>query len=223
MRDRLPFPVIAAGYPRAMEESELEGVANFLYEVGLLKRSKRTGWWIAGINDPESIAEHSFRTAVIGYILALLEGADPGKTVILCVFHDTQETRTGDIPSVGKGYVSTASHTAVTADQVIDFPGSIGAALRALVAEYEARESLEARCARDADKLECLIQAREYEAQGHANVAPWITTSAEALRTTSGQHLAKVCQEVPPTQWWTPFAEAMNRRAHQSSHHRSEG
>src|SRR5581483_8955794 len=33
---------------------------------------------------------------------------------------------------------------------------------------YEAGETIEARCARDADKLDCLLQAREYEEQGHA-------------------------------------------------------
>ena len=61
-----------------MPEPELEGLTNFLYEMGLLKRYKRTGWMIAGIDNPESIAEHSFRTAIIGYLLAVMEGADPG-------------------------------------------------------------------------------------------------------------------------------------------------
>jgi putative hydrolase of HD superfamily len=55
-----------------MPEPELEGLTNFLYEMGLLKRYKRTGWWIAGIDNPESIAEHSFRTAIIGYVLAVM-------------------------------------------------------------------------------------------------------------------------------------------------------
>ena len=43
------------------------------------KRVKRSGWWVAGIDDPESVAEHSYRTALLGYILASLEGADPTK------------------------------------------------------------------------------------------------------------------------------------------------
>jgi HD domain len=47
-------------------EPELEGLTNFLYEMGLLKRYKRTGWLVAGVDNPESIAEHSFRTAIIG-------------------------------------------------------------------------------------------------------------------------------------------------------------
>jgi hypothetical protein len=85
------------------------------------------------------------------------------------------------VPSVGKAYVVTAPNPQVTADQVARFPDEIGQAVRELVDEYEARESLEAQLARDADKLECLIQAREYQAQGHEDVPPWNETSAAAL------------------------------------------
>jgi putative hydrolases of HD superfamily len=155
-----------------MPEPEVEGLTNFLYEMGLLKRYRRTGWWIAGIDDPESIAEHTFRTAIIGFLLAVMEGADPAKTAALCLFHDTQETRIGDVPSVGKGYVVTAPNAEVTADQVAGFPAEVGRAVQELVDEYEARATQEAQLAKDADKLECLIQAREYQAQGHEDVPP---------------------------------------------------
>jgi putative hydrolase of HD superfamily len=147
-----------------MPKPEMEGLTNFLYEMGLLKRYKRTGWMIAGIDNPESIAEHSFRTAIIGYLLAVMEGADPAKTAALCLFHDTPGDRIGDVPSVGKAYVVTALNAEVTADQVAGFPAEASQAVRQLVGDYEARQSLEARLAKDADKLECLIQAREYQA-----------------------------------------------------------
>jgi 5'-deoxynucleotidase YfbR-like HD superfamily hydrolase len=194
-----------------MPEPEMEGLTNFLYEMGLLKRYKRTGWMIAGIDNPESIAEHSFRTAIIGYLLAVMEGADPAKTAALCLFHDTQETRIGDVPSVGKAYVVTAPNPEVTADQVAGFPAAASQAVRELVEEYEARQSLEARLAKDADKLECLIQAREYQAQGHGDVPPWIETSAAALQSSSARQLAEACQQVPPRQWWKDFAESYPR------------
>ena len=194
-----------------MPEPELEGLTNFLYEMGLLKRYKRTGWWIAGIDNPESIAEHSFRTAIIGYLLAVMEGANPAKTAAMCLFHDTQETRIGDVLSVGKPYVVTAPNPEVTADQVAAFPVEIAQAVRQVVDEYEARETPEAQLAKDADKLECLIQAREYQAQGHEDVPPWIETSAAALRSESARRLAAVCQQVPPRQWGKTFAEAYPR------------
>jgi putative hydrolase of HD superfamily len=202
-----------------MATPELEGMTNFLYEMGLLKRLPRTGWLIAGVDNPESIAEHTFRTAIVGYLLALMEGADPGKTALLCLFHDTQESRIGDVPSVGKGYVVTAPNPQVTADQVADFPSEIGRVVRTLVDEYEARESIEARLARDADKLECLIQAREYQAQGHEDVPPWIETSAAALQSTSAKLLAEACQQVAPRDWWKAFAEAYPNPIKQSGSH----
>ena len=58
------------------------------------------------------------------------------------------------------------------------------------VAEYEAGDTAEARCARDADKLECLLQAREYEEQGHANVQAWIGTSVARLSTDAAKQIA---------------------------------
>jgi hypothetical protein len=55
-----------------------------------------------------------------------------------------------------------------------------------LKAEYEVGETVEARAAKDADKLETLLQAMDYQAQGHDTV-PWQETSIDALRTDSGR------------------------------------
>jgi putative hydrolase of HD superfamily len=196
-----------------MAEHEVEGLTDFLYEMGLLKRYRRTGWWVAGVGDPESIAEHSFRTAVIGYLLAVMEGADPARTAAMCLFHDTQETRIGDVPLIGRSYVATTPNPEVTADQAAGLPAEVGRAVRDLVGEYEARETPEARLARDADKLECLLQAREYQAQGHADAAPWIESSAAALRSESARRLAEAGRRVPPRRWWEAVATARSEPA----------
>jgi putative hydrolase of HD superfamily len=184
---------------------ELEGMIGYLYELGLLKRLPRAGWLVAGIDHPESVAEHSFRTAIIGYLLAGIEGADPARTALLCLFHDTQESRIGDVPLVGKRYVVTAPNPQVTADQVAGFPEEIGEAVRTLVDGYERQDSAEARLARDADKLECLIQAREYQAQGH-DVQPWVESAAAALRSETARRFADAFRQARPDQWWKSFA-----------------
>jgi putative hydrolase of HD superfamily len=189
---------------------DLEGMVDYLYEMGLLKRLPRAGWLVAGIDHPESVAEHSFRAAIIGYLLASIEGADPARTALLCLFHDTQESRIGDIPRVGKRYVVTAPNPQVTADQVAGFPSEIGQAVRALVDDYEGQESVEARLARDADKLESLIQAREYQAHGH-DVQPWVETAAAALRSETARRLADAFRRARPDQWWKSFADAADR------------
>jgi putative hydrolase of HD superfamily len=50
-------------------------VAAFAYEMGVLKRIRRSGWWHVGVRDPESIAEHSFRVAQRKHYLNMLQVA----------------------------------------------------------------------------------------------------------------------------------------------------
>jgi 5'-deoxynucleotidase YfbR-like HD superfamily hydrolase len=169
---------------------ELRDTTGFLYEMGLLKRYKRTGWSQVGVPLPESVADHSFRVSVIASMLAAIEGADPQRAAFLALWHDSQETRTTDLPHLTKNYVSTAANEQVTRDQVAPLPPPVAGMISAAVAEYETAETPEARCARDADKLECLLQAREYQEQGHANVQPWIDSSLAALTTASAKQLA---------------------------------
>lgn len=58
-------------------------------------------------------------------------------------------------------------------------------------------------CARDADKLECLLQAVEYREQGHQNVQPWIDSSLAALKTATGKRLAEEALRTGTLEWMT--------------------
>lgn len=49
-----------------------------LFELGVLKRMRRAGWWHVGVRDPESVAEHSLRVAQLASLNAAIEGAEPG-------------------------------------------------------------------------------------------------------------------------------------------------
>ncbi|GHJ49122.1 haloacid dehalogenase [Catellatospora sp. TT07R-123] len=180
---------------------DLAGTVSYLFELGMLKRARRTGWWIAGVRDPESIAEHSFRTAILGSILAAMEGADPARTSLLCTYHDTQETRIGDIPRIGRRYLTAASNESVTADQVAKAPDAVAEMIRSVVAEYEQGETLEAVVARDADKLECLIQAVEYRHQGYADVQRWVDSSRSSLKTGAAIRIADTVESVGILDW----------------------
>ncbi|GAA1071596.1 HD domain-containing protein [Nocardiopsis metallicus] len=183
-----------------MGEQQDVRALDYLYEVGLLKRYKRTGWLIAGVPDPESIADHSHRTAVTAAVIAGLEGADPERAAFLALFHDTQETRLTDIPYIGKRYLKASPNSEVTADQVAGMPEGLARLIAGAEEEYEARESVEARCAKDADKLECLLQAVEYREQG-TDTRAWIDTSLAALKTDSAQRLAKLALDRSPLAW----------------------
>jgi putative hydrolases of HD superfamily len=191
----------------APEEAEhpLAGAADFLFEMGHLKRITRAGWLLLGIPQPETVAEHSFRVGITGMVLAVVEGADVGRTAALCLMHDTHETRIGDVPSVGRAYITSAAPEAVSAHQAATMPNDVAKVVQDLKAEYEAGETIEARVARDADKLETLLQAMEYQAQGHDTEA-WRETSIDALRTDSAKQLAQAISSADPHGWWSAFA-----------------
>lgn len=200
---------------------DMRGVARFAYEAGQLKMQPRAGWLLAGIRDPESVAAHSFRVGVIAYLIAVLEGADADRAAALGLFHDLPETRIGDVPSVGRPYVRTAAAEAVIADQVGGLPDELARHISALIAEHEGAKTpagtLEARCSRDADKLDCLLQAREYQVQGNQQVQPWIDSMVAAVTTETGKRLAAAALEVPPGSWWADFAANFGKKPPASS------
>lgn len=186
------------------KDHPLAGMAAFLFEMGTMKHIPRAGWLLLGIPLPETIAEHSFRVAMTGLVLAALDGADVGRTTALCLMHDAHETRIGDVPSVGRAYVKTADPETVTAHQSAAMPDHVAKVVQDLTAEYEANETAEARLAHDADKIETLLQAIEYAGRGHDTKA-WRATSLAALRTDAGKRLAQAVGAADP-HWWASFA-----------------
>jgi 5'-deoxynucleotidase YfbR-like HD superfamily hydrolase/DNA-binding transcriptional regulator YhcF (GntR family) len=198
VRDQASLPAPTDG------DHPLAGAATFLFEMGHLKNLPRAGWLLLGIPQPESVAEHSFRVGMVGIVLAALEGADAGRAAALGLVHDSHETRIGDVPSVGRAYVTTAVPEAVTAHQTSPMPDQVAKVFQDLVAEFEAGETIESRVAHDADKIETLLQAVEYGAQGH-DTAAWCESSIASLRTDSGRQLAQAISSTDP-HWWSAFA-----------------
>ena len=196
-----------ATLPAGDSDHPLATVANYAYEIGYLKRMPRTGWLLIDVPNPESVAEHSFRTTVIGIAVATLENADVGHTTALCVLHDSAETRISDIMMVSRPYLTAARPEAVNQLQTAGMPGSIAETYRDLVGEFEDGKTTEAKCARDADKLELIVTAREYELQGY-DTTDWQQTSIEALRTDGGKLLAQAIMHTSPVEWWKPFARS---------------
>ncbi|MEV6597439.1 HD domain-containing protein [Actinoplanes sp. NPDC051346] len=180
---------------------DAEALAEFGYELGLLIRVRRSGWWHAGVRDPESVAEHSMRAAQLAALIAVEEGADPARAALLALWHDTQETRTGDLPHTAAAYVAKPDPRQITADQTARLPERSGAMVRGAVDEYEARETLEARCAKDADQLEMLLQAVEYRDVGVRRTAGWIDSARKGLRTETGRRIAEVAVNLSPLSW----------------------
>ncbi|HEY0450599.1 HD domain-containing protein [Actinophytocola sp.] len=180
---------------------EAAELAAFGYELGVLKRIRRAGWWHAGVRDPESVAEHSMRVAQLAAIIAAEEGADPVRASFLALWHDTQETRTGDLPHTVTGYLTKPDPRQITADQTAGLPERSRDVIRAAVDEYESQQSAEARCAKDADKLEMLLQAVEYREIGVNRVDGWIDSARKSIKTDTGRTIAEAALTLSPLTW----------------------
>jgi putative hydrolases of HD superfamily len=174
----------------APDEDQIAAVVDYFFEAGTLKRLLRTGWLNAGVKHPETIAEHSHRTGLIGAVLAVMEGADPAKVAFMGVVHDTQETRIGDIAYIGRRYLKAADNRDVTEDQTTGAPPAVREALAAIVDEIESYETKEAIIHRDADKLECLFQAIEYRETGNTNMQQFYDSMLGDLVTESAKKIA---------------------------------
>ncbi|MEM4390016.1 MAG: HD domain-containing protein [Candidatus Micrarchaeia archaeon] len=157
-----------------------------LFEAGLLKHTPRAGWLTIGIKDCESVAEHCWRTAVTGFVLAGMEGADARKTALLCLFHDFHEARMGDIHALAGRYLT--KNAAKAAEDVARGHQDILALWR----EFEFGESKEAVVARDADALEMLLQAKEYVDEGKPLARDWIKSALAKLKTPSAKKIASL-------------------------------
>ena len=82
-----------------------DSIVKYIFEAGMLKRTARSGWWAENIKNPESVADHSFRTALIAFFLAKMEGADAERICTAAVFHDMTEARLGDMNKITARYM----------------------------------------------------------------------------------------------------------------------
>ena len=183
-------------------KSDRHAVTLFL-EAGLLKKVKRSGWWVAGIKDPESVADHSFRCAVLAYYLAHLEKVDPYKTVIMALFNDIHESRINDLHKMGHYYIDfKEAEKKVFKDQVEFLDANIKREMHEFRRAYETQSTRESIVARDADILECLIQAKEYYDHGYTKAKKFFQKAPNYLKTKSAQRFWKQVKAWDSSEWW---------------------
>ena len=186
-----------------IKSNKEKNIINFLAEAGQLKRVKRSGWWVIGIKDPESVAEHCFRCAVLGYILAKMEKADPYKVAMMALFNDIHEARINDLHKMGHSYIDfREAEMKVFKEQMALLPAIMGVELSAIRGEYDKQSSKEAVVARDADILECVFQAKEYLESGSKDAQSFIDVGKKYLKCRSAKLLVKSMRSWKSKDWW---------------------
>ncbi len=156
----------------------------------------------------ESVAEHSWRLALMAYLMRdEFPEADMDKVVQMCLIHDLGEAFTGDIPSFEKTRADEEKEDALLRAWVTSLPEPHRTGLSALYAEMEARQTLEARIYKALDGLEAIIQHNEadlstWEENEYAlnltycddrvGFSPYLTALREAIREDTREKLRNV-------------------------------
>lgn len=145
-----------------------------LIELQRLKRLDRTGWTLRGLpNGTESVAAHSFGVCVTAMLLAdelKTRGVpvDCERVLRMALVHDWAETRVGDMPRTATHYFGgdarKQAETAAFKDIVEKVNGE--RAYVEIYADYERRDSLEARLVKAADIIDLLVEAYALERAG---------------------------------------------------------
>ena len=107
---------------------------DFLHLAERLKDNTRHSTTSQG--RPESVAEHSWRVALMAMLLSgEAEGVDLNKVLRMCVFHDLGEAMTGDIPSFWKTEADTAKEDKEVFALAESLPEPVRSEWKALFAE----------------------------------------------------------------------------------------
>lgn len=177
----------------------LKPIVNFLFEAGMLAKTPRSGFYFLGSGE-QSVAEHLNRVCFIGYVLATMEGGvDMAKVLKLCLFHDLGEARTSDLNYVHQKYAQANEEKAIEdLASTLEF----GDDILAMIKEARAKETKEAKIAKDADQLELILSLKEQKDIGNARADSWIGPAVKRLKTASAQKLAEQVIATDSDAWW---------------------
>jgi putative hydrolases of HD superfamily len=146
-----------------------EKFIEFAKQVGKLKEEKRIGWYEkVGIDKlkVESVADHSFRAALLAVVLADDAGLDGGKVAKIMLLHDLEESITGDINRIEKEKedpkVVHKRELDAFKKVISTLPENLQKKYLELWKDYQAGETPEAKLCRSIDRIDQAIQAREY-------------------------------------------------------------
>ena len=146
---------------------ENRSLLDALLELQALDRVPRTGYALRGVSNPESIAEHGFHLAVLIWALApRVPGIDLGRALELALVHDLPEIRIGDLPRTAARYLPAGAKAAAETAAMAELLAPLGDRAPALLAEFEAGETPEARLVQACDRLQLMIKVFVYERWG---------------------------------------------------------
>ncbi|CAH8666748.1 unnamed protein product [Dicrocoelium dendriticum] len=144
-----------------------QNLIRFLTTCGRLKRTTRTGWTRYDIDQPESVADHMYRMALMAVVLPATERHDVSleRLLKMTLVHDLAECIVGDItPHCNVSKEDKLAREEKAMNELCQLLPDLNATeVLSLWNEYNAQQTDVSRLCKDFDKFDMLLQAFEYE------------------------------------------------------------
>ena len=144
---------------------------DFFYLALELKKVPRKGWKSkVSIEHPESVADHSYGTAIMAMVLSDLQKLDTQKILKMALLHDLAESITGDFmpEEISKETKNIAERDAMK-EILSKLPVNIAEEYDKIWQEYLQSDTKESILLHDIDKMEMAIQSAKYSLEGFSN------------------------------------------------------
>lgn len=154
-----------------MASSKKSDVLRFFMRAGRLKSEPRRGWVLKlGMEKPESVADHSYRVALMAMVYCDVRGLDAEKAIKMALLHDLPEALVGDsIPGERAPAEKRRLEFAGMRKLLKDLPQRVSREYSEVWREFEEGGSPEAKLVKQLDKVEMAIQASEYRRDDPSN------------------------------------------------------
>jgi 5'-deoxynucleotidase len=151
-------------------KSRLTKLLYFFNFVICLKKVRRSGWMFkAGISSAESVADHSFSLSVMAMVFSDLKGLNTERAVKMAIIHDLAESITGDImPDKISHSAKKILENKAMVSILKELPKSLRIEYSQIWNEYVTGRSDLSKLVHRLDKLEMILQAREYMSSGYS-------------------------------------------------------
>ncbi|MEK9681899.1 MAG: HD domain-containing protein [Nitrosopumilus sp.] len=145
-------------------------IEDFFKYAANLKSISRQGWVDKlSLENPESVADHTFSMAVIGMIISDLGNLNSEKIIKMILLHDLAESKVGDIVPDKMSIEEKEKLENHAFNEIIKtLPESIIPNYMGIWKDYQENNSKESQIVHQIDKLEMVLQAKIYQSQGHS-------------------------------------------------------